>query len=254
MPNIPNAQPYSGPNNYVPSIIGREPKEGRKSIPYVINWSRPIAAGLDTVLFNPQGNSPLEFSQIAGLIVDNSQCGASLDFIFPDTDVTISIPAYAPYTVLQVNSRAIQFYVRALGPLGSDVTSFAILNWSPMPVAVPPTNEQLVSQVAAISSTSGSSFQILPLGTTGTVEDFQAAFRILNSANSDSVSFRLTSLGMVIYERTVSVAAGQTVNITLAEFSSVAIRFPNGLEISALAAGPGLPGGFFSTTLLYRTP
>lgn len=255
MPAIPNAQPYSGPSNFVPSIIGKEPKEGRKSIPYLINWSRPFAAGLDTVSFNPQGNSPLDFSQITGLIVDNSQCGASLDFIFPDTDVTISIPAYTPYTVLQVNSRAIQFYVRALGAIPSDVTSFAILNYAPMPVSVPPASEQLVGATTSISATDASQFFVIPGTVNGTIEDFSINFNVLNSSVSNRATVRLLDgTDKVIATQEVAVAAGQTTFATLANLSGIAIRFSQGLRIRCAASGGGLPEGFFSANVYYRTP
>lgn len=255
MPAIPNAQPFSGANIAIPSIIGKEPKEGRKSIPYVINWNRPIAAGLDTVSFNPQGNSTLEFSQITGLIVDNSQCGASLDFIFPDTDVTISIPAYAPYTVLQVNSRAIEFYVRALGPLASDRTSFAILNYAPMPVSVPATSEQLTAGAIAASGLPGANTQIIPATTSGTVEDVSIGFGIINSASGATSAAWLqdgTGKRLAIVRPTVTNA--QSVFQNLLDLSSVAIRFENGVSLQVDPNPPSLPGGQFTINLYYRTP
>lgn len=254
MPAIPNAQPYSGNNNFIPSIIGIEPSEGRKSIPYLINWNRPLAAGLDTVSFNPQGNSPLDFRQICGLIVDNSQCGASLDFIFPDTDVTISIPAYAPYTVLQVNSRAVQFYVQGNGVLSSDKTSFAILNYSPAPVAVPTSQEQQSAFVQEILANTSSTTIIVPIGITGTLEGVSVTYSSQTEVNSASqvITLEDTVNNLLIGRVSVNSASVGT-NIRPLFFENVALRFRNGLRLQL--APPSLPlNGVYSVNVLYRTP
>lgn len=254
MPAIPNAQPYSGNNIFVPSIIGSEPKEGRKSIPYLINWSRPLAAGLDTVAFNPQGNSPLEFSQIAGLIVDNSQCGASLDFIFPDTDVTISIPAYAPYTVLQVNSRAIQFYVRALGPISSDVTSFAILNYAPMPVSVPATTEQQYASFGDILAQANTNQQIAAATVNGTIQHVNIGYAVAYDVSGGTQVATIQDGSRVLFRTRVATNNGvSNINLSLLNFNNIALRFSGGLTFQIDGAQNNLTGRYF-LNILYRTP
>lgn len=262
MPAIPNALPLGNPVIPIPSIIRRPPEEGDKSIPFVVDWSRPIARSLDTVSINLQGNSPLDFRQITGLIVDNSQCGASLDFIFPDTDVTISIPAYAPYTVLQVNSRALEFYVRALGPIPSDRTSFAILNYAPLPVSVPATEEQQIGSAIGISATPGSSTDLVPVTVAGgTLQDLSVSFSILNSASSGfaigEVTDRAASLGFPanrVLARVKAVANNtDTINVNLLSLSGVNLRFIGGL-LWVPDVGIGLPGGEFAVNAVYRTP
>ena len=262
MPFIPNALPLGNPVIPIPSIMRRAPEEGDKSIPFVVEWARPIARNLDTVSINLQGNSPLDFRQITGLIVDNSQCGASLDFIFPDTDVTISIPAYAPYTVLQVNSRALEFYVRALGPIPSDVSTFAVLNYAPLPVSVPATEEQQIASAIGIAAVPGSSIDLVPVTVAGgTLQDLSVSFSIRNSGSSNfalgSITDRAASFGFPADRTLARIKAvahnGDTVNVNLLNLSGINLRFIGGL-LWVPDVGVGLPGGEFSVNAVYRTP
>src|ERR1700761_8517018 len=90
---------YQSPLVAVPDINQQQPREGMKLISCEIDWGS-TDKGSGAVFFNLQNNATLEVSQICGLVVDNSNCGADLEFVFPDTSTTIGIPAYAPYTVV----------------------------------------------------------------------------------------------------------------------------------------------------------
>lgn len=253
MPQIPASMPLGAPIIAIPSTVYDPPKEGMKSVPFQITWSRPIARSLDTVSVNLQGNSTLEFSQICGLIVDNSNCGASLDFIFIDSDVTISIPAYAPYTVVQVNSRALEFYVRAIGPIATDVTSFSVLNYAPAPVAVPVTVEQQTAALSSISANVAATTAIVPAGVNGTLQDFAISFGIaVPAAASNAIGTLTDGTGRVIARVPAYVNTGQSVNQVLLDMTDLAVRFTNGINFTV--SGLLIPTGEFAVNLYYRLP
>lgn len=253
MPQIPAALPLGSPTIAIPSIVYKAPREGMKSVPFQIAWSQPIARGLDTVQLNLQGNSTLEFSQICGLVVDNSNCGCSLDFIFVDSDVAISIPAYAPYTVVQVNSRALEFYVRAIGPISSDVTSFAVLNYAPAPVAVPVTVEQQTAVVGAISANVAAPTPIVAAGINGTLQDLSISFGIANPAGASNATGLLTDgAGKTIARVAAFVNTGNPVNQVLLNATDLSVRFSNGLNFTV--GGLLIPTGEFAVNVFYRQP
>lgn len=254
MPSIPPSMNLGQLPNAIPSIMYRDPKEGAKSVAYDIAWSRPLARGLSCVSVNMQDSSYLEFSQIAGLIVDNSNCGSDLDFIFPDTDVVISIPAYAPYTVLQVNTQQVQFYVRALGALPIDRTDIMVLNYAPAPVAVPITVQQQVAVVSNESIDGAAVTQILPPGTSGTLRGFQlnGAWNGAVANYNDLIRLRDGIGGAVLWSGNI---AGSTVGEfsgVLANLSDISIRFKNGLILQQ--TGGFAVGGTLNANCYYVTP
>lgn len=255
MPNIPASMNLGQLPTAIPSIMYKEPKEGHKSVAYDIDWSRPIARGVDTVSINMQDGGTLEFSQICGLVVDNSNCGSDLDFIFPDSDVVISIPAYAPYTCLQVNTQQVQFYVRALSPLAIDKTDFMVLNYAPMPVAVPITVQQQIAQVAGVAIDGATASMLLPAGTSGTLRGLQ-----VNGAwNAAALSFNnllvLSNgvLGDVLWTGNIAgVAPDPQFNGPIVNLSNISLRFSDGLVFTQ--SGGFAVGGTLSINAYYVTP
>lgn len=254
MPNISQSQPIGVPVNFVPSIIGKQPKEGHKSIPFLVNWSRPLASSLDTVSVNVQGNSPLDFTQIVSLIIDNSQCGASLDFIFPDTDVTLSIPAYAPYTVAQVNTRQLQFFVRALGPIASDVTSFSVLNYAADPLSVPATTEQQFASFADIFAQANTNQQIAAATVNGTIQHINIGYAVANDVSGGTQVATIQDGSRVLFRTRVATNNNASnINLSLLNFNNIALRFSDGLTFQIGGAENNLTGRYF-LNILYRTP
>lgn len=254
MPNIPASMNLGQLPTAIPSIMYKEPKEGHKSVAYDIDWARAIARGVDTVFINMQDGGTLEFSQICGLIVDNSNCGSDLDFIFPDTDVVISIPAYAPYTCLQINTQQVQLYVRALQPLAVDRTDFMVLNYAPMPVAVPITRQQQIASIENETLDGVSITDIVLPGVSGTIQNLQ-----LNVAfPQPSVSFNnlleiIDGDGSVVWAG--NVAAQDTsdgLTTALAALNGVSIRFNNGIRLRQI--GGFAPGGTLNVIVYYLTP
>jgi len=254
MAKTPAAMSLGATPVMVSSIMFRAPKEGPNSVNYVIDWSRPIARNVTAVSINMQNGATLEFSQICGLIVDNSNCGSDLDFIFPDTDVTISIPAYAPYTCLQVNTRQVQFVVNGLAILPGDVTSFSVLNYPPTPVAVPITTQQQVAAVSNIAFNGATVTQMIPNTVNGTLQNLNVsvAFTKPAAAFNNLVVVR-DGTGKGLWAG--NVAADSTMpgfTGLIGDLQGVSLRFRNGLEL--VQTGGGAPGGTLNAMGYYLTP
>ncbi len=238
----------------IPCAMYSPPREGLQSVPYTLNWSVALIGNVDTFSINMQDNSYLEFSQICGLMVDNSNCGADIDFIFPDTDVVISIPAYAPYTVLQVNTRAKAFYVRALGALAIDQTSFSVLNFAPAPVAVPITKQQQIARISNATLDGVTTVALIAADVSGSLQNFQFSFAF----PKPSVSFNnrvdlVDGAGATLWSGNIAAqdtSSGQTA--MLANLNGISIRFENGLSIHQ--QGGFTPGATFNASAHYITP
>lgn len=254
MPIFPPAMNLGDLPHAIPSIMFSEPREGRKSITQVINWSAPVAKGLTAVSINLQNNATLEFSQICGLIVDNSQCGSDLTFIFPDTEVTVSIPAYAPYTVVNIATGQTQFFVKAAAPLAIDVTRFTILNFAPPPVAVPITRQQQAISVASITADGATTTQLIANTVSGSLQALNVGF-----ANPlPAVSFNILGtvkdgLNNVLWSGNVALQNTSTGFIAaLVDLNGLSLRFQQGLKF--VQTGAAAPGGTFDVNAYYIVP
>lgn len=254
MPQIPLGVNLGQNPIAIPSIMFRAPKEGAKSVGYSIPWQLPLARNLDTVSVNMQDSATLEFSQISGLIIDNSQCGSDIDFIFPDTDVIISIPAYAPYTALQVNTQQVQFFVRALGALAGDVTTFTVLNYAPSPVAVPITVQQQQAIVSSIAIDGLTITQLVAAGINGTLRSFalNVAWNTAALAFNNLIQLR-DGTGRILWAGNIAGPTGaQLFSAMLANLGNISLRFQNGLQIVQI--GGFAVGGTLDANVYYVTP
>jgi hypothetical protein len=254
MPYIPPAMNLGDPLTAVPSIYGSEPREGRKSVSSVIAWSKPLAKSLTCVNLNLQNNATLEFSQIAGLIIDNSDCGCDLDFIFPDTNIIVSIPAYAPYTVLAVETRQTQFFVSANGAIVSDITRFSILNFTPDPVAVPVTYMQLTAGVGNITLDGAAVTQLVPNTVNGTLENLSisVAFPKPSVSFNDLLTIQ-DGTAKILWRGNVAADINSTgFSGQIGNLSDLSIRFTGGIQL--VQTGGFAPGGTVSANLYYKTP
>ena len=254
MPAIPASINLGQLPTAIPSIMFKAPKEGPKSVPYKINWSVPIARNVDCVSINMQDGGTLEFSQICGLIVDNSNCGSDLDFIFPDTDVTISVPAYTPYICLQVNSQQVQFFVRGLAILPGDFTSFSVLNYPPAPVAVPLTKQQQIAGVSNITLDGAAITQLVAATINGTLQNLNvsAAFTKPAAPFNDLIVIR-DGTGKTLWA--ANIAADSTMpgwTGLIGDLQNISMRFSGGLQL--VQTGGGAPGGTLNAMAYYVTP
>ena len=172
--NVPPARNYPRPIASLPDPWSTtNPPEGPRLIPLEIMWTSD--GGVDqSVAFDVTSGgpgSPNSFTRVAALSVDNSKCGATVRFIFLDTQDTVTIPAYAPKTIVPVFSNSTKFFVIAEGTvLTEDVTRFQVHNTVPPPIAVPISQEQNAATILGVECDGSSILELLPAGTNGTLE------------------------------------------------------------------------------------
>lgn len=251
---LPPSKNYQSPLNAVPIFYGRMPREGAKMIPVEIDWATMGGTG-KCVSFNLQNNAYLEFSQIVAVSVDNSQCGADIQFIFPDTSETLTIPAYSPKTIIEVFTNQTQFYVSAPNSAVEDITRFSIHNSLPPPISVPVTLEQNAAAISGINIAVTGSSQIVPTTINGTIESLQVAMQ--STANNATVS-RIDWL--IIDGAGTAIAAGVLTNGPGANQSQIVynggglqVRFQTGIVFS-WSSNANTSSGVAYVNLYYRTP
>lgn len=254
MLNIPPAMNLPDNLVAVPSIMFRDPVEGKQSTTQVIDWSIPIGKNLTTISVNLQNNATMNFSQICGLIIDNSACGSDITFMFPDTDVTITIPAYAPFTVLDVSTQQTQFFVVAHSPIVGDLTRYSILNFAPPPVAVPVSIQQLVVSVMSIPLNGVATTPIVLPGVNGSLRTLNvtAGWNAAPGPFNDALVLE-DGTGAVLWAANVlgdATPPGGT--ILLADLTGLSTRFSNG--VSLIQTGGFATGGTVDVNFYYRIP
>lgn len=249
--SIPPSVNYQSPLNAIPSRVLSAPKEGNHQIPCEILWGTMGGAN-KCVAFNIQNNATLEISQIAAIKVDNSACGASIQFIFPDTMETITVPAYMPDAIVPVFSNGLQFYVQAVAPINTDVTRFQLLNFLPPPVVVPTTEEQQTLVVGNISAAAAGVLQILPTNVSGTIQGVQVSFGVASPAGDSNAIITIQDGNAKLIARVpVFVKSGVPANIAF-PFMDIDVRFQSGLQ--AIISGLLIPAGEYNVNLFYRLP
>jgi len=253
MPQIPPSFNYPNPLRMIPEIGFDLPPEVPNGVDIVLEWGTVVSRGLTAFQLNMQSNATLAFSQICGIVVDNSGCGGDLDFIFPDTDTTLSIPAYAPYTVVPVFTRATELFVRGNGVIAGDKTNFRLLNYSPRPVAVPLT---VLQQIASNNSLTlqDDTVGLIGTGINGVVQgininvacptpsaDFNALIQLVDGDG------RQLWAGNVAQDNT-----GPGFNVTMVDLSGLNLRFVGGVEL-VIDAGGIVPGATIDVNIYYKT-
>lgn len=248
---VPNAVNYQSPLIAVPSRLLSEPREGRKQVPCEIAWGDMAPDGC--MLLNLGNNATLEFSQVIALKVDNSLCGATVTFVFPDTGDTVAVPAYSPNTVIEVFSQQTQFYVVAAGPISGDITRFQILNFLPPPISISVSTEQQTAIVSGISAAAAGNTQIVPAGVNGTLQALEIHFGVANAAADSNADIQiLDGNGKLIAQGVAFVKNATSSLTTLVSLQDIAVRFENGLI--ATVGGLLIASGQFNVNAYYRLP
>ncbi len=247
---VPNPINYPSPLVAVPSRVMFPPREGNKQIPCQINWSD---APDGCMLVNLGNNATLEFSQISAIKCDNSLCGATVTFVFPDTGETVAFPAYSPNTIIEVFSQQTQFYVVAAGPITPDVTRFQILNFLPPPVSVSVSTEQQTASASNVSAAAPLVVDLVAPGINGTLQALQVQFGVANAAGNSNAAITVTDgNGKQIAYSAVFVKATEQTNTTIIDLSNINVRFQNGITLTV--AGLGIASGEFNANAFYRFP
>jgi hypothetical protein len=246
---IPVAKNYPNQLVAIPSRVLSDPPEGNKTIPVEIDWATMGGPG-NCVTLNVQNNAALSFSQIVALSIDNSACGADVEFIFPDTGETTEIPAYAPKTIVELFTNQLQFFVSCPNAASEDITRFSILNFLPPPVAVEVSKEQNFAIESAISLTAVGSTEIT--AATGTLEAFQINGLLGVGAGDIGAIELIDGNNNVIWQgQFYSLAAAS--NLPPITMSDLSVRINGGVYLKVTSTN--LPAGSTATVnLYYRTP
>jgi hypothetical protein len=249
---VPPFVAYTAPLIPVPCRWRTPPPEGDQMIPVEIDWGN--AGPSHAVQIALTSFSPVLFSQVIALSVDNSRSGADVDFIFVDTGKQLTVPAYAQ-GVFPVFTNALTFYCAASGALAGDTTVFCILNCEPPPVAVLPSQEQSHSLVQSISLNVAANTAIVPPPTTGTLQGFTLAIDVETGAAPPVQHVNLSiqdGTGAVLwaqgYQFNASVT-GQTLSIPV---TGLKLRFSNGLYLAVI--GTTMTGGAATVNVYYSVP
>lgn len=263
---IPPARKYPGLLKMVPDPWAKAPPEGPQQIPIEVNWDDiPVSvtgSNSKAVVFPlyGAGGSTQQFSRCAALSIDNSACGADVQFVFPDVSDTLTIPAYSPKVIVPCFSNAQDFYLLNVGELISgDKTRFSMHNSMPPPLAVPISELQNVAASAGIVVDGTSNNVVLAAGN-GTLDSLQ-------------ISFSNTILGASAYLASFRVRDGANRTLGLAQLSGdsstdilenglifnmtgMNLRFSGGISMQQTLITGAITAGqsYVSVNALYRTP
>jgi hypothetical protein len=251
---IPASVNYQSNITVLPSFSQDEPAEGRKQIACEILWGT-MGGSAKCVGLNvyAQGGAVQGFSQISTLKVDNSQSGADVTFIFPDTVETIVIPGGTPLAVVPVFSNSLQFYVSAPNAVASDVTRFILMNYLLEPANVDITQSATFASSSATQATSaGGVTQLIPAGVNGTLELLSIGFCLSNFVASN-----------LLGTMTIADGAGNTFinayKVTSSTYTPLSIgntniRFQNGLTLTFANISWGATVSWINAVLTYKQP
>lgn len=250
---IPVATNYQSPLTAVPTRWQNEsPPEGPSMIPCEIDWGS-MGGTAKCVYINVQNNTYANFSQIVALSVDNSNCGADVEFVFPDTAETITIPAYSPKVVVPVFTNQVQFYVSAPNAASEDITRFSIHNVLPPPIALPTTQEQNAAVFNNITAqvTAPGTLQLVPASISGTLETLFATVNAGATAGILIFTLQDGNSTVIAGGQTTALSGGSSVIVL--DLQQIRVRFQSGIKFVSSSATLS-SGSACSINLYYRTP
>jgi len=252
---VPDTVNYKSPLVYVQSNVLREPREGRRQFNLNVDWGDTLYAAKKAVNFNFQQNATLDFSQIVCLVVDNSDCGADVRFYFPDTQMTMTIPAYTPYAIVEVMTAARSFILQTglsnQVVLPTDMTRFQVLNYLPPPVVVPTSDEQQPAAVSAIDGTVVASNTIVAATISGRLESASIVGFFTNNTANTATWRLIDGAGTIIATGRNASIGDDFINIDAFNNYNMKVPFKNGLFFEITQSD--LPAGSqYAVNLYYR--
>jgi hypothetical protein len=246
---IPAFAQYQQPVVPLRGLWNAAPKEGDKFANCEIDWGMLGGSpAYSCVQFQFSGNSPVAFSQIAALYVDNSRCGSDVSFIFPDSAFQVTIPAHTQGLV-PVLSNALMFYANAPGAVSGDVTIFQACNSMPPPIPLAASSAQNHASVTGINLAVNASTVLIPAPTSGTLNTLALSLT-LATAGGVQVELQDGAGAFLWVENFSAIAAQVSLNITV-NLAGLALRFKNGLNF--IVAGSTTTGNCIAN-VYYTTP
>ena len=221
------------------------PREGDKFINAEIDWGTPGLSGVSCVQFQLSGNSPVAFSQIVAMSVDNSRCGSDVDFIYPDSGFILSVPGYNQ-GVYPVFTNALMFYANAPLSVQGDVSVIQILNSMPPPVAIQPSSVQQQAGIGNLALGTNGTTPVIPNTVAGgTIDTIAITIAIASAATGACVLTLVDGNGQVLWQSTIEANASNTPIV----ISNLRIRFQRG--VNAVVSGSTFTGVEFAAINLY---
>lgn len=247
---IPEFVQFQGVLYPLRGLWNSAPAEGDRFVNAEIDWGSPGLLGVSCVQFQLSGNSPVAFSQIVAMSVDNSRNGSNVDFIFPDSGFVLTVPGFNQ-GVYPVFTNALMFYASSpLAGLG-DITIVQILNSQPPPVAVQPAEEQSLATAPGIDISANGSTVLVPAPQSGTIQAFTLVVTT-DSSTAGECEFQLQDgAGHILYQQTLIAPVG--IFQTSIPVTGVRLRFIGGLN-AVITLSSGITSGNIAVNLYYSSP
>ena len=242
---VPPAVNYPDMWTSNPSLLNRKPVEGERFANFEIDWA--TAGGVNNaVAINMQNQSTQTFSQICSLAVDNSDCGMDIRFLFPDTGFTVTVPAGALNLIIPVFTNQVQFIVA--GTINNeqeepkDVTRFAVLNFVPPPIAVPPTTAQELGALLVGNVDGSTLITLIAAGSVyaiGTIEGITANYAGQAIAGGVVTFILKDGTGKLLATFQMAAANATVYNVEMLRLLPCSIRYSGGLFLQQTGTNIG---------------
>jgi hypothetical protein len=240
---IPPFNQYQSPIVPLRGLWNAAPVEGDKFVAAEIDWL--VTTTQQAVQFAISGNSPVSFSQITALVVDNSRCGSDVDFVFSDSGFVLTVPAHNQ-VIAPVFTNGLMFYVVAATADAGDVTIFQVLNSMPPTLQLAPVDTQNHSLTAGIALANGST-QVVPASVSGSLNALSITIPFTTAS---TIQINLTDgTGKNVWAGFWDEPAVFTLVFNL---SGLNVRFTNGLSL--VISNSGLTGVGGVVNLYYTSP
>ena len=243
---VPPFVQYQAPLFPLRGLWNVTPSEGDRFVSAEIDWGQTVPVG-QAVQFQLSGNSPLAFTQIAAMQVDNTRNATDVTFLFPDSSYTLVVPAYCQ-GLFPVFTNALMFYVASVTAVTGDRTVFQVLNSIPPPVAVQESAQQESNSLSGILLNAAGASILIPAGINGTLEGFSVSLAGMSATGSAQLSIRDGATPQKIIWVT-SVAGVTSEYITV---MPIRVSFVNGLFFSVDSTT--LTGGLAIANVYYGIP
>lgn len=247
---IPPFVQFQGTTFPLRGLWNVRPAEGDKFVNAEIDWG--AYGAIDAVQFSLSGNSPVALSQIVSIYVDNRRCGVDVDFLFPDSGFTLTVPQHTQ-GLFPVLTNALMFYVVALDAQPTDVTILQVLNSMPPPIALIPTTQQNAVGQTAIAIDANSVTPLAPAGVSGTVNNLSIEGNVASAAGGATNLVVVDGTGKNIWAGVFVVPAGGSYPISI-NLAGLNVRFVNGLNFVVAGAAGITAGSVVDVNVYYTTP
>jgi hypothetical protein len=250
MPGIvvpPNVKPYTDNIQARPSYLVDKPHEGRMQVNVAIDWS--LGTGFSFNLANP---SPQGFSKVAALFCDNINCASDVTFIWPDTQIEVTVPANSQG--LYPAGVGTAFVVSAPTGGAGDTTFVQFFNYYPYPVAVTKSVFQTAALANGINATVTGLTTILPTTINGVLQSASVTARILGGASNTQINFTVQDgTGAAIMKSGFYGQSNAANNAVVVNSTGINVKFRQGLvfNVTSVVNAPNA-GSVFDFNGYYR--